>query len=146
MSINIKECRNYFNQMVEDIKSVSIQCAAVVQQYNSIAWGPYAAFDTKDEAEGIIGRYVPLLNELRQNIPGYTERFNQLVERFKAKEINSMDMNFELINISQDAMSYMEYLGSTGLPEIARALTIKQHSYQAPNYQGTTPPQTEVLQ
>lgn len=148
MSINIKECKRFFDQALADVKNISIQCSEVVRQYESIQWGPYIRFDLKDEADGIIGRYIPLLNELRNNVGVFNEQFTNLIDRFKAKQINSMDLNFEIINLSQNMMSYLEYLGTSGLPELSRALMIKQMSYNNTEQQNAVvqPNQTEVAQ
>lgn len=130
--INIKESKRFFESAVNDVKQIAMQCSAVVVNFGSVEWGEFATFDQKDKAEGIIGRYQQLLNEIRQVIPNAEMRFADICAQFKSKSMNAMDFNWELINITQKLMEHIEFLGSTGLSEIMEAYTIKQNSYTKP--------------
>lgn len=130
--INIKESKRFFESAVNDVKQIAMQCSAVVNNFNVVAWGEYTTFDQKDQAEGIIGRYQQLLEEIRQVIPNAESRFNEICAQYKSKTINPMDFNWELISITQSLMEHIEFLGSSGLSEIMHAYNIKQNSHSKP--------------
>lgn len=132
MSVNIKESKRFFNQILEDAKNISIQCSTVVNQFHTIPWGPFQNFSTVDEANGIIGRYAPLLNEFKDNFQVVKNNFDNLIESYKRKEIDAFDFNMQVIDITQNIMGYIDLIGASGLADVNKAYMYKQASYQQP--------------